>query len=94
MNAQEIADEIDKLVKRRGGPYKKWTVGVTDNPAQRRRNHEQDDEGVSWWHTWNASSEQAARNVEKHFLNKGMRGDTGGRGNADYVYVFKTSQAR
>ena len=90
MNAQEIADEIDKWVRHSGGPYKKWTVGVTDNPAQRRRQHERDDEDVLWWRTWNASSEQAARSVEKHFLNKGMQGGAGGRGNADHVYVFMT----
>ncbi len=90
MNAQEIADEIDELVKDRGGPYKKWTVGVTDNPAERRKQHEQGGGGVLWWHTWNASSEQAARNVEKHFLDKEMQGGGGGRGNADHVYVFKT----
>lgn len=91
MNAQEITGKIDKLVNDRGGPYKKWTVGVTDNPAQRRRQHERDDEGVLWWHTWNASTEQAARNVEKHFLNNGMQGGAGGLGSADHVYVFKTS---
>ena len=90
MNAQEIAGEIDKWVRHSGGPYKKWTVGVTDNPAQRRRQHEQGGGGVLWWHTWNASSEQAARSIEQYFLNKGMQGDTGGRGNADHVYVFKT----
>lgn len=90
MNAQEIADEIDKWVRHSGGPYKKWTVGVTDNPAQRRRQHERDDEDVLWWRTWNASSEQAARSVEKHFLNNGMQGGAGGRGNADHVYVFMT----
>ena len=88
MNAKEIADEIDELVRDSGGSYKKWTVGVTDNPAQRRRQHERDDEDVSCWCAWNASSERAARSVEKHFLDKGMRGDTGGRGNADHVYVF------
>ena len=88
MNAQEIADEIVKLVKHSGSSYEKWTVGVTDNPTQRRNQHKQDGEDMSWWHAWNADSERTARNVEMHFLDKGMRGGTGGRGNADHVYVF------
>lgn len=88
MNAQEIANAIYKLVEHSKAPYEKWAIGVTDNPAQRRKRHEQDGHDVSWWRDWNAGSEQAARNVEKHFLDKGMKGDTGGRGNADCVYVF------
>lgn len=88
MNAQEIANEIVKLVNHRGAPYERWTVGVTDSPGQRRSRHEQDGKDMSWWHAWNADTGQAARDVERHFLNKGMQGGTGGQGNADHVYVF------
>lgn len=88
MNAQGIADAIVQLVKHSGHSYEKWTVGVTDNPAQRCSDHKQSGRDVSWWHQWNANSEQDARTVERHFLDQGMRGGAGGPGRADYVYVF------
>ena len=87
MDAQGIADAIEKLVGHSGHPYEKWTVGVTDDPAKRRREYASGGSDVSWWHDWNADTEQAARDVERHFLGKGMRGGTGGAGRADYVYV-------
>lgn len=88
MNAQEIADAIARLVDHSGHSYEKWTVGVTDNPAQRRSDHKQSGKDVAWWDHWNANTEQDARAVERHFLGKGMRGGAGGPGSADYVYVF------
>ena len=87
MDAQGIANAIAKLVDHSGHPYEKWTVGVTDNPARRRKEYEGGGSDTSWWHDWNADTEQAARDVERHFLNKGMRGGSGGAGRADYVYV-------
>lgn len=42
----------------------------------------------SVWHQWNANTETAARNVERYFLDKGMKGGGGGSGSADYVYIF------
>jgi hypothetical protein len=37
---------------------------------------------------WQADSEGIARDVEKYFLGKGMKGDTGGGENPTYVYIF------
>ncbi len=64
--------------------YGMWTIGVTDNPDRRRREHG----NPSVWYQWDADSQQAARNVEAYFLDKGMKGGTGGVGRADYVYIF------
>ena len=61
-----------------------WTIGVTDEPNRRRREH---DNPRVWYH-WDADSEQVARDVEAFFLGKGMKGGTGGGGWADYVYIF------
>ena len=61
-----------------------WTIGVTDDPERRKTEHN----NPEYWKQWNADSETAARNVEKHFLEKGMEGGGGGGGNADYVYIF------
>ncbi len=64
--------------------YSIWTIGVTDSPSRRRSEHG----NPTHWHQWDADTEQAARNVETHFLDKGMKGGTGGLGRADYVYIF------
>jgi len=76
----EIKKDIEDIVK----TYSDWTIGVTDTPADRRRKHGH----PSPWYQWNADTEQAARNVEAHFIEKGMKGGTGGQGKADYVYIF------
>jgi hypothetical protein len=61
-----------------------WTIGVTDDPDRRRRELGNPD---SWYH-WDAHTEQTARDVEAHYVNKGMKGDTDGGGTASYVYIF------
>ncbi len=81
----EIKAAIEKLVKStKSKKYSIWTVGVTDDPKRRKAEHE----NTKAWRQWNAGSETAARNVEKHFLGKGMKGGGGGPGKADYVYIF------
>jgi len=64
--------------------YYSWTIGVTDDPDRRRREHE----NPRVWYHWDATSETAARYIETYFLDKGMKGDTGGAKGANYVYIF------
>lgn len=64
--------------------YSIWTIGVTDDLVRRKREHG----NPAHWHQWDADTETVARAVEKHFLDKGMKGGTGGPGQADYVYIF------
>ncbi len=66
------------------GDYSLWTIGVTDNPARRETEHD----NPSTWFQWDVDTEIGARNVEKHFLDKGMKSSGGGLGRADYVYIF------
>lgn len=75
-----IKAAIEKIVSK----YSIWTIGVTDNPDRRRGEHG----NPSAWYHWDADTEQAARNVEAYFVGKGMKGDVGGGGRADYVYIF------
>ena len=75
-----IKTAIDNIVSN----YSLWTIGVTDNPARRETEHG----NPSTWFQWDADTEIGARNVEKHFLDKGMKGSGGGLGRADYVYIF------
>ncbi len=64
--------------------YSAWTIGVTDDPVRRKGEHG----NPQYWHQWDADTETAARNVEKYFLDKGMKGGGGGLGRADFVYIF------
>lgn len=76
-----IKSAIEGIV---GGGYSAWTIGVTDNLARRKSEHD----NPKCWRQWDADTETAARNVEKYFLDKGMKGSGGGGGGADYVYIF------
>ena len=77
----DIKVAIERVV---GGKYSIWTIGVTDDPNRRRIEHG----NPGAWIQWDADTETAARNVEKYFLDKGMKGAPGGAGRADYVYIF------
>ena len=85
MNAQSIITEIEGLAY---GQYAQWTIGVTDNPDQRKLDHENNFKNTDRWRVWDADSEHEARHVERHFINLGMQGGTGGSGQANFVYVF------
>lgn len=75
-----IKAAIEKIVS----TYSVWTIGITDDPTRRKTEHG----NPPHWHQWNADTETAARNVERYFLDKGMKGGPGGIGRADYVYIF------
>jgi len=76
--------EIKSAIERVVNQYPTWTIGVTDNPTRRKSEHD----NPLVWRDWNADTETAARNIEKYFLDKGMKGGGGGAGRADYVYIF------
>ena len=80
MNKSEIIKEIEKSVSN----YSAWTIGITDAPKRRKSEH-----GIpKYWHVWKADTEAIARNVEKHFLDKGMNGGGGGGDHPNFVYIF------
>ena len=81
-----IQQEIDKLVVH--FRYSDWTIGVSDDPVMRRAEHELDGEDTPRWRQWEADTESEARNVEALFIGQGMKGGVGGRGRANFVYVF------
>ena len=85
-SAVVIEGEIAKLVV--NSRYSDWTIGVTDNLARRKVEHELEGEDTTRWRRWDADSEGEARTVEAVFLGRGMKGGVGGGGSADFVYVF------
>jgi hypothetical protein len=82
MTESQLKATIER--KRGNTSYSIWTIGVTDDPERRKEEHN----NPRFWSHWPADSEAVARRVEKHFLDKGMKGAPGGGGSADYVYVF------
>lgn len=89
MNKDTIKKEIEaRVMSENHKDYKYWTVGVTDDPGRRKGEHENDGKKVDWWKAWDADSEDDAREIEGHYKDKGMKGGEGGRGNADFVYIF------
>jgi len=68
--------------------YRLWTIGITDDPKRRRPEHDAQGEDTKSWRDWKADTEAIARNVEKYFLDRGMKGSTGGGEHPTYVYVF------
>lgn len=80
--------EIIKAIENRVEKYSVWTIGITNDPDRRRKEHEADKKDTKYWKEWKADSERDARDIEKHFKDKGMGGDTGGGDNPTYVYIF------
>ena len=80
MKEKEIINAIESEVS----VYSVWTIGVTDDLEQRRKDHE----NPAIWYHWRADSERIARNVEKHFIDKGMKGGVGGGESPNHVYIF------
>lgn len=88
MTAQEIIQEISNhLAKSKKQYYSDFYIGIT-NDIDRRLFGEHNVPRNGYWRIHRlANNESHARTVEKHFLNEGMKGNTGG-GNADCVYVY------
>jgi len=81
MEESEIISAIEPIVSKN---YSIWTIGITDDPDRRRIEHD----NPKFWHQWRADTETIARNVEKYFLDKGMKGSPGGGESPNYVYIF------
>ena len=85
MKESEIIEAIEKRVmSAKTKKYSLWTIGITDGPDRRRTEHG----NPEFWMQWKADTETIARNVEKYFLAKGMKGGPRGGDHPNYVYIF------
>lgn len=89
---QEIIDDVTGHFK--GAAYKNCYVGITSDVESRLfGDHNVSKENGHWIYR-TASSNSVARDVEKHFLNAGMDGSTGG---GDYtskiVYAYRKTSS-
>jgi hypothetical protein len=88
MRSEEIIQKVnDHLAKSKKQYYSDFYIGIT-NDIERRLFSEHNVPQNEHWRIYRPEdNESHARVVEKHFLDKGMKGGTGG-GNADCVYVY------
>ena len=98
MNEQRIIEEINKKVSNTSiktkpslplsAKYRYWYVGITDDARRRKAEHESEGNDTQYWNSWPADNGAVARYVERHFLELGMDGGTGGGTNANLVYIY------
>lgn len=84
MNGKDLKDAI-------GNRGSAWTIGITNDPERRRKEHEQDGKNTTSWREWEADTKSDAEEAERHGLDNGMKGGTGGNVDGSktvYVYIF------
>jgi len=86
---QEIIDEIKVHIESEKGPFNTWYIGIT-NDANRRL-FEENEHNVSkengWWIYRSSGTKEIAQDIEKYFLELGLKGGTGG-GTEDSIIVY------
>jgi len=89
MDKSQIISEIKSRVNdSEEADYSIWTIGISDTPKVRKDQHDGDGKEIKHWKDWSTNNEKDGRDIEEYFLDKGMKGDTGGGGSARYVYIF------
>ena len=87
---EQIINEIERYIRANGAlgifwGYSTWYCGITKSTSDNTIRHKYPPKHKFWA----CSSVRIAREVEKHFLDLDMGGDTGGGDNDTiYVYVF------
>ncbi len=90
MKKSEIISAIESKVKSIG--YSPWRIGLTHDPEERKKYWSETEKlSVTLWSQWQADSLSDAQDVEAQFIDKGMKGGTGGDLSpykTVYIYVF------
>ena len=87
---QTIVSEIDRHLSLSGKQYySDFYIGITQNVEQRLFHEHNVSKENSWWIYRTAINDEIARQVERHYLDLGMRGGPGGGdGNSKIVYCY------
>lgn len=88
MKKEDIYKAFDAHLKKVGKLYyREFYCGITDDVERRlfKEHNVSKDDGT--WIYGPADSVDEAREIEKHYLDFGMQGDTGG-GNEKSIYVY------
>jgi hypothetical protein len=68
-----------------------WRIGLTHDWAKRRSELANEGQSVAYWSCWETDSLFDAQGLESHFINRGMKGVTGGNLDSSktvYLYVY------
>jgi len=71
-----------------GTNYSAWRIGITADWATRKKEWKDAGHNVDYWHCWQADSSADAKDIESHFIEKELKGGTGGQLSRDTVYVY------
>ena len=87
---QTIVDEIMKHLEGSGKKYySDFYIGITNDVDRRLFDEHNVSRDYSWWIYRTAKDSVTAREVEKHFLELGMRGgESGGNDTSNIVYCY------
>jgi hypothetical protein len=93
MKKEDIIDAIESRVRRsRTVDYSSWRIGLTQDPDDRKKQHDNKQRRTAHWKQWRADSLSDAEQIESHFISeRHMQGKTGGvldAGKTVYVYIF------
>ncbi len=84
---QIIADFDAHLQKSSKEYYSDFYVGITNDIERRLFTEHNVHKDNAWWIWREATNKATAQAVEEYYLDKGMKGDTGG-GTDDSTYVY------
>ena len=84
---QIIADINSHLQKSKKQYYSDFYIGITNAIERRLFGEHKVSKENGWWIYCVADTKAVAQAVEEFYLDKGMKGDTGG-GNDDTIYVY------
>lgn len=84
VEAVSIGDKHPPLSEK----YRHWHIGVTDDVNEWKRACSKAGWDIDHWNTWPADNETIARQVESHFLNRGMESGRGRGRKPNLVYIF------
>jgi hypothetical protein len=87
---QQLTSELSEHMRKGGGTYREWYVGISSDARARLFNGHGVAEKGDWWIYTEADTNQDARDVEQYFLKLGCDGGPGG---GDYtskmIYAYK-----
>ena len=91
---EKIIKDIKAHIKKRGGKYSSWYVGISEDPKNRLFNGHNVDKDKDVWIYQTASSSEIAREIELYFVDD--LGTDGGPGGGDddakAVYAYKKKE--
>lgn len=87
---QIVADINSHLEKSQKQYYSDFYVGITNDIERRLFDEHKVSEKNGWWIYRQAIDKKTAQHVEEYFLNKGMKGDTGGgTDDSSFIYCYE-----